>query len=226
MVVDKTHRGSVQGQHGMSQMSKTGAPRPRDAEQTRQSLIVAARNRFALDGYAATTVREIASDAGVNVALINRYFQSKEGLFEACLSSAADALTNADDELSDLTHLADAIADRVTLAASEGDLANTLLLLLRSSGDERADRIRVDMLRAFGETLARVAGWTPGQADADELPLRAQLVLASAIGTVALRSAGLEPMASVNAIELSGQMRRLVEAVLGASESPRSVPQR
>src|ERR1700744_3072446 len=59
--------------------------RHRDADETRQRLLQAARQRFAQDGYAATTVRDIAMEAGVNVALINRYFTSKEGLFEAYL---------------------------------------------------------------------------------------------------------------------------------------------
>lgn len=41
---------------------------------------------------AATTVRDIADDAGVNVSLISRYFACKEGLFEACLTEAVDEL--------------------------------------------------------------------------------------------------------------------------------------
>src|SRR5690348_5267904 len=69
--------------------------RRRDAARTRQALLEAARHRFAGDGYAATTVRDIADDAGVNVALISRYFQSKEGLFEACLTSAVDDMKRA-----------------------------------------------------------------------------------------------------------------------------------
>jgi AcrR family transcriptional regulator len=166
-------------------------------------------------------VRQIAQDAGVNVALINRYFQSKEGLFEACLTSVADALTKSADEAAGLAQLAEAIADRVVVATPEGDLANALLLLLRSSGDEIADQIRVDMLRAFGEMLAKVAGWAPGRSDADELLLRAQFVLALAIGIVALRSSGLEPIASASSDRLSIPMRDLVGAVLGGRPSAR-----
>lgn len=54
--------------------------RPRNAEETRAALLAAARLRFARDGYEATNLRDIASDVGVNVALIPRYFRSKEGL--------------------------------------------------------------------------------------------------------------------------------------------------
>ena len=214
MAADKTRECVVEDRLRTPDTPTARAPRPRDAEQTRQSLLEAARSRFARDGYAATTVRQIAEDAGVNVALINRYFQSKEGLFEACLTSVADALTESADDAAGLEQLAEAIADRVSVATPEGQLANALMLLLRSSGDERAERIRVDMLRAFGEMLAKVAGWAPGRPEGDELLLRAQLVLATAIGIVALRSSGLEPMASMGSDELSSSLGELIRAVL------------
>ncbi|WP_170116545.1 TetR family transcriptional regulator [Devosia submarina] len=41
----------------------------------------AARRHFALYGFERTTVRGIAAEAGVNVALISRYFGGKEELF-------------------------------------------------------------------------------------------------------------------------------------------------
>jgi AcrR family transcriptional regulator len=43
--------------------------RRRNAAQTRQAPLNAARTRFARDGYASTTVRDIADDAGVNALL-------------------------------------------------------------------------------------------------------------------------------------------------------------
>ncbi|NGP17013.1 TetR/AcrR family transcriptional regulator [Devosia aurantiaca] len=53
----------------------------RDAIATQERLLLAARRRFADQGFELTTVREIADDAGVNVALISRYFGGKEDLF-------------------------------------------------------------------------------------------------------------------------------------------------
>ncbi len=44
----------------------------------------AALNRFGTEGFAATTVRVIASDAGVSPALVLHHFGSKEGLRQAC----------------------------------------------------------------------------------------------------------------------------------------------
>ena len=70
----------------------TEGARLRDSARTRQRLIAAAMQRFASQGYAAARVRDIGGDAGADPALINRYFDSKEGLFEACLAEASDLL--------------------------------------------------------------------------------------------------------------------------------------
>ena len=55
--------------------------RGRDAAATREAILEAATRRFANDGYQRAGVREIAADAGVTAALVNRYFGSKEKLF-------------------------------------------------------------------------------------------------------------------------------------------------
>jgi AcrR family transcriptional regulator len=124
------------------------APRARDADTTRQLLLAAARRRFALDGYSSTTVRDIASDAGVNVALINRYFTSKEGLFEACLSYVAIEFDRPASRT--IAQVAQSVVTRISAALDDEQMLQ-LLLLLRSSGDERADLIRRDTLRSFAE---------------------------------------------------------------------------
>ena len=55
---------------------------------SRQAILDAARARFAEDGYAMTTIRKIATDAGVNPALIMQFFGSKEDLQLATIGSA------------------------------------------------------------------------------------------------------------------------------------------
>jgi len=51
-----------------------------DATQTRGRILDATFRRLVTDGYAALSVREIAKDAGVNHALINYHFRSKDQL--------------------------------------------------------------------------------------------------------------------------------------------------
>ncbi|HEX9999465.1 MAG TPA: TetR family transcriptional regulator [Actinoplanes sp.] len=188
--------------------------RRRDASRTRQALLDAARGRFARDGYSSTTVRDIADDAGVNVALISRYFASKEGLFAACLATAVDELRRSTGDVP-LDRVAESIAAQ-TAGIGSGAVPNQLALLFRSSGDERADEIRLGVLRTSGERLATAAGWQPGRPGADELLLRAQLVLAAAIGTALLRSTTrLEPLAAATEADLVAPLRDLVGGLLG-----------
>lgn len=55
------------------------------SEQTRERLIVAARELFSQHGFQAATVREICRRAGANVAAVNYHFGSKNGLLAEAL---------------------------------------------------------------------------------------------------------------------------------------------
>ncbi|MEV0459048.1 TetR/AcrR family transcriptional regulator [Catellatospora methionotrophica] len=189
-------------------------PRRRDAAGTRQLLLDAARRRFAAHGYTGTTVRDIADEAGVNVALISRYFTSKEGLFEACLVGAVDELRHAVAPDVSLDRVPYAIAEHLA-GTGVGSRPDQFLLLLRSSGDEQADQIRRNTVRSFAERLATAAGWRPGHPDGDRLMLRAQVALATGFGIVLLRSStGLEPLSSAGPQELLGPMQDVIDALL------------
>ncbi len=191
--------------------------RARDAEHTRQQLLHAARRRFAFDGYDATTVRDIATDAGVNVALINRYFSSKEGLFEACITSAGEKLVHAPDAGVTVDDLARKIVDQLADDSTGDDTARLqMLLLLRSSGDPRAETIRRTILRRYSEGMARAAGWHPGMANGESLVLRAQIALSTGLGMVLLRSSSdLAPLATASRDDLLQPLREVVAALLG-----------
>ena len=52
---------------------------------TKNKIFHAAAKLFALQGYAATSVREIAKEADVNLALINYHFRDKSQLLQAVL---------------------------------------------------------------------------------------------------------------------------------------------
>jgi AcrR family transcriptional regulator len=57
---------------------------------TRDTILVAARDAFAAKGFARTTIRSIAADARVDPALIHHYFGTKEKLFLAALKIPVD----------------------------------------------------------------------------------------------------------------------------------------
>ena len=201
----------------MAGIEGTGTPSPRrrrNAAQTRQLLLEVARARFARDGYVTTTVRDICDDAGVNVALISRYFTSKEGLFEACLASAVNEIRSDADVLS-RDEVAAKLARRIAGTAGGPRMHEALLLVLRSSGDERVDDMRRKLLRSLSEQLAATASGRHGPPPDDQLLLRAQIVMAASLGLALLRSsAAVSPIASATEQDLTEPLSDLVNAML------------
>jgi AcrR family transcriptional regulator len=51
-----------------------------DSETTKQAILEAARERFAGEGHERATIRAIAADAGIDPALVMRYFGNKVGV--------------------------------------------------------------------------------------------------------------------------------------------------
>ena len=105
-VADEMHPATGQGQRG------------RNAEQTRQRILLAARSLFAKGHYESVGTREIAAKAGVNVTLINRYFGSKKKLFAAVVDSL--------DELAKMSGTSargalDKALDSIVLGGKHGD---------------------------------------------------------------------------------------------------------
>ncbi len=71
-------------------------PRRRNATETKARILAAAQQAFAEIGYTPTGIRHIAGLAGVDSALVQRYFGSKAGLFEAALTDAIPPFDTAD----------------------------------------------------------------------------------------------------------------------------------
>lgn len=74
---------------------RRGRGRPRDIDgdlDTGAAIAAAALRRFAAQGFEATSLREIAGDAGVDISLISYRFGGKLGLWQAIVVQAADDL--------------------------------------------------------------------------------------------------------------------------------------
>jgi AcrR family transcriptional regulator len=164
----------------------TKIARPRNAEETRAALLAAARLRFARDGYEATNLRDIAADAGVNVALIPRYFGSKEGLFQAVVAFDRSRLVQAIQGPPE--HLAERLLKQALVdpAGRDHDLFVTLL---RSSDYPPAAEYMRTLLDLLSADLAT-------QTTAPDANLRADLVVALITGIMVLRRlVGKTPLA-------------------------------
>jgi AcrR family transcriptional regulator len=194
-----------------------GRRHKRNAQATREALLSAARRRFATLGFERTTTRDVAADADVNVALINRYFGSKEGLFEACLGEPASARFRA--RLGDGGSIAEGLADQFRERASPGNSPQVpLMLWLQGSGDARAAELRSRGIEGFADAILEAAGGDPSP----ERRLRAQLVLALGLGVVTLRGTiDLQPLTTVSADELIGPLDDAVVALLGPTSTRR-----
>ncbi|MET4060986.1 AcrR family transcriptional regulator [Arthrobacter sp. UYP6] len=74
----------------MNAQETTSSGRPRGrrpgTQSTRKAVLDAARKRFAADGFTATTIRRIASDANVDASQVMQFFRSKDELFAAVMS--------------------------------------------------------------------------------------------------------------------------------------------
>lgn len=146
--------------------------RKRDAAATRDALLRAATELFTSQGFDRTSVREVAAAAGVDQALVFRYFGTKEDLLAAVLTAPGRALRadHGPDEL------LEAVLRQLFADDPRGHGANLLLLAL--SGPQRgtvAEALEREVAGPFREAL------TEPHAD-DDARLRADLVLAWVLG--------------------------------------------
>jgi AcrR family transcriptional regulator len=64
--------------------------RPSGTSDTRDRILASARELFSRNGIGKTSIRAIATDAGVDAALVHHYFGSKEQLFAAAINVKMD----------------------------------------------------------------------------------------------------------------------------------------
>ena len=186
-------------------------PRAHDAAATRADLMRAAKRRFTLFGYEGTTSRDIAADAGANVSLINRYFGSKEGLYEAVLRDTA--VTPPGTEAGSGAELARMMLDSLAPDAwPEYGHEHPLLLLLRGfSSEARTNELRrkglEEAVRYFAVALGDAEAGKPPSADARR---QAGLLFALITGIVTLRELlPDDPFGDPASLDLAGELAEL-----------------
>ena len=183
--------------------------RRRDAAATRSAILEAATRRFAYQGYQCAGVREIAADAGVDAAMVNRYFGSKEGLFTEVVERAFDIRYLTD---GDRATLAERLAHRMVYGREDiaGDQRIPLLLMLRSATEPRAaELIRASLERNVLRPLAE-------RLDGPGAEVRAAMVIAQCTGFAILNQM-LQPRALAEARqeELVALLKESLAACIG-----------
>ncbi|MFB6818986.1 TetR/AcrR family transcriptional regulator [Streptomyces sp. NPDC056347] len=176
--------------------------RRRDAVATRRRLLEAARDLFAERGYEGTTVRSIAARAGVNQALLFRYFGSKRGLLTevVALGGLEQLRATPPEELFET-----ALRSMLTRGVEEAE-DRSLEVYLRSvgRGDEAAGTLR-ELGEEYQSALAGLSG-------APDAVLRADLAMAWLLGIGLMRTVvAREPLAGADPDDVC----RLVLGTLG-----------
>jgi AcrR family transcriptional regulator len=148
----------------------------RTSEQTKAAILAAARERFGKSGFQAATIRAIAADAGVDPAMVMRYYGSKDKLFAA---AAEFDLRFPDYATTDPTQVGRSLV-RHFLERWEGDEALVILLRSSATNGEAAQR----MQQIFGTQLRPlVATLVP----AEESAVRAGLIATQILGMALCR---------------------------------------
>ena len=175
-----------------------GRGRPSRAEEgatdRRVSILTAARASFAEQGFRGTTIRAVATAAGVDAALVHHYFGSKDDLFLAALEVPVDPRT-------------------VLPAVLDGDLETAAWRLLRTVlqvWDEPAARLQLAAIVRTGLAspmesnplrdglLPMILGPLGARLPGPDPAHRAQLVATQMIGLLVARYVlAIEPLASL-----------------------------
>jgi AcrR family transcriptional regulator len=187
--------------------------RQKNAAATRDALLAAARRRFLEESYDNVGLRDVAKDAGVDVALVGRYFGSKEELFREVLRGTCPHWLDPDVTAEDLP----AFLARLAVQAEEGNTQESLdrlLIILRSaSSPATLELVRASFLEDVLEPVARLL---PG----DEPRMRAALAFTILIGTKVLRTImGVQPLLQCQVDGLETRLRLLLTEALLEDQS-------
>ena len=160
------------------------SPRLRNAAATRAAMLESARRHFARESYENVGLREIAGDAGVDPALVGRYFGNKEKLFKEAVRGDDQHIMLGVERENLAAHFTSLILDEEDEDAIDRTAKiDRLLILLRSASSPKASRIICEAIDE--DILEPVAAVLRGK----HAELRASLCLAVLMGTGILRSA-------------------------------------
>lgn len=196
--------------------------RPRGGSDNRERILASARKLFAAHGITNTSIRVIASDAGVDSALVHHYFGTKAELFAAAVEIPIDP-TKIFAQLRETPVSELGLALPSLLLPVWDSLGDRLVATLRAllSGDE------VTLMRSFVQDLisAQIApriDHPPGSGR-----LRVQFVASQLVGVVMARYIiGLQPFASLPpdqiARVIAPNLQHYLTGDLGSVDVPRT----
>jgi AcrR family transcriptional regulator len=181
-------------------------PAPRRSDATKAAILAAAREQFAASGYQAATIRAIAASAGIDPAMVMRYFGNKERLFAA----AAEF----DLRMPDLTELPrkEVGAALVAHFLERWEEDETLMALLRTAvtNEAVAERMQVIFATQVVPLVCRLRGESR-----TAVAWRAGLISTQVLGLALCRYVlKLPPVAALKRAEIVRRVGATVQAYL------------
>jgi AcrR family transcriptional regulator len=147
----------------------------RSSEQTKATILAAAREQFAAAGFAGTTIRSVATAAEIDPSMVMRYFGNKDRLFAA---AAEFDLRFPDVSQVPVDELGPVLVGHF-LTRWEGDEALIVLLRSATTNADAAERMREIFGAQLGPSVAAIAP--------DDAPRRAGLIATQMLGMALCR---------------------------------------
>ena len=200
----------------MAESRRTG--RWRTGQRNKQRIVEVAREHFK-HGYEQATVRAIAADAGVDVAMVYYFFGNKEGLFNAAVIDIPEhplhqLATLLDDDGVD--QIGTRLVRRFIEHWDEGDTFEPLLTVWRSAAVQPLAR------KLLHDTLAGpLAERVAAEFGVDDAVLRVELVASHLMGLAFARyQLRIEPIASTDVDHLVAWIGPTVQRYLTGPTIP------
>ncbi|EQC50122.1 transcriptional regulator, TetR family [Bacteriovorax sp. BSW11_IV] len=120
--------------------------------ETKRKILDVANALFAKKGFAATSIRDIAAEANVNIAAVNYHFQNKHNLYhELFISCKCDLDSSLEVDLEQFSNTVEACSYMYDLFIVNGEgLLNTFKIFLSDEIDISDDLYSPDEPRKFG----------------------------------------------------------------------------
>lgn len=151
--------------------------------QTRERIIVAARDLFIRDGYEATTVRAIANECGMTDAAIYHHFPSKRALYDEIVVFPEPKARRMDVSSHDVDHMAEEI---IAINQVWADAAPAFQILVGESLDGNRDSVDLSrrLLGEFHDDVIEIIGDSRGPASKTVADTIALMALGIGVGSI------------------------------------------
>jgi len=160
-----------------------GRPVDTDQQDLKKQILDTAEELFADNGYAATSIRQIADRSGVNPALVHYYFGQKKLLLQSVLERAVEPLGAAIAKMKDGPDATPAVIAHllISMAAKHPNMPRLLIREVFLPGGEMQQYFTDNMAPRLGGALPALLGRekSAGRLRADSDPaVSAMLILA------------------------------------------------